>query len=110
MNNLLRQLGEVLFMSPVLGSKIGAKPYDPELLYVECRLCGNPVMWEAGKTTLLLRQSDINPGLIDESCMILSEGCHHCHPENEAFSLSIVRLASITAQEIAMLHRPAGNA
>lgn len=110
MNNLLRQLDEVLFMSPAVGSKTGAKDYDPELLYVECRLCGKPVMWEAGRTTSLLKQSDITPGMIDESCMIISEGCRNCHPEADGFTLSIVRLASFTAQDIAMLSRPAGNA
>ena len=110
MNNLLRQLGEALIMSPALGSKIGIKDYDPELLYVECRLCGKPVMWEAGRTTSLLKQSEIAQSMIDERCMIISEGCRQCHPEADGFSLSIVRLASFTAQDIAMLYRPFGNA
>ena len=110
MNNLLRQLGEMLAMSPALGSQKGVKDYDPELLYVECHLCGKPVLWEAGKTTTLLKQSDIAPGTLDESCLILSEGCHNCRPEADGYSLSIVRLATFTAQDIAMLSRPAGNA
>ncbi|MDL2306804.1 hypothetical protein LJC48_02065 [Desulfovibrio sp. OttesenSCG-928-C06] len=112
MNSLLRQLGEALLISPSFDPKEQSvvHDYDPEMLYVECRLCGKPVMWEAGRTTSLLVRTGINPHLIDERCLILSDGCKQCQPYEEAFPLSIVRLSAVTPQDLLLLHKTGGNA
>ncbi|MDR2504023.1 MAG: hypothetical protein LBD82_06565 [Deltaproteobacteria bacterium] len=86
------------------------KTYDPELLYVECRFCGRPILWAPGRTTHLLVQSDINPLTLDEHCLILSEGCRECMPESEGFHMSIVRLAKAPLAAMLMLRSPAGHA
>ncbi len=80
----------------------GNKPvlqYDLDLLYVECQYCGKPVIWEKGKTSLLLRGSGIDTSLLDAECMILSEGCPQCRPGTSLFHLYVVRVASFTAQD-----------
>lgn len=85
--------------------------YDPELLYVECQACGKPVLWEAGKTTELLEAADIDMTALDNTCMLVSDGCPQCHPETwEGFNLSIVRLAGISIEDALHLLKPGGNA
>lgn len=86
------------------------KVYDPELLYVECKLCGRPILWEQGRTTSLLLQSNINPLSIDAHCLILSEGCRECMPDADGFHLSIIRLATMPMSAVLLLQKPAGNA
>lgn len=88
----------------------GGKYYDPEMLYVECRHCGKPIVWEPGRTTWLLLRSRIKPHQIDEHCLILSDGCHECLPYASGFSMSIVRLAGLTTHDLAMLQKTAGRA
>ncbi len=83
------ETGEEVSPSKTLKNK-----YDPEMLYVECRVCGLPVVWEAGRTTLLLSRSSIHPGALDEHCLILSEGCPSCRPGENGYTLSVVRLAN----------------
>lgn len=85
--------------------------FDPELLYVECQLCGKPIVWESGKTTELLLAASVDLSTLDNTCMIVSEGCPHCHPEaHGGFTLAVVRLAGITAEEAVYMLRPGGNA
>ena len=85
--------------------------YDPELLYVECHVCGKPVLWEAGKTTELLEAADIDMSALDHTCMLLSDGCPLCRPEEwEGFNLSIVRLAGIPIEDALHMLKPGGNA
>lgn len=85
--------------------------FDPELLYVECHLCGKPVLWEQGKTTELLLAAGVDTSELDERCMILSEGCTTCMPfEKEGFTLAVVRLAGLTPEEAAHMAKPAGRA
>ncbi|MDR2161807.1 MAG: hypothetical protein LBO77_06695 [Desulfovibrio sp.] len=89
----------------------GAAAYDPELLYVECRLCGKPVLWEPGKTTELLLAAGVDISRLDERCLILSEGCPTCRPhENHGFTLAVVRIAGLTPEEAAHMEKPGGNA
>ncbi len=80
------------------------------MLYVECRKCGKPIMWEPGRTTAILARSSVNPDLVDERCMIVSDGCRDCSPQADAFALTIVRLAGISAQDLLLLHKTGGNA
>ncbi len=85
--------------------------YDPEMLYVECHLCGRPVVWEPGKTTELLQAGGVDFRTVDEHCLILSEGCLACQPnEKHGFSLAVVRIAGVTPNEAMYMDKPAGNA
>lgn len=84
--------------------------YDLDLVYVECRLCGKPVLWEKGKTSLLLHTSGLDTDLVDEECMILSDGCPHCRPESSMFHLQVVRVAALSPQDILLLSVHRGNA
>lgn len=89
----------------------GKLSYDPELLYVECQVCGKPVLWEAGKTTELLESADIDMNALDHTCMLLSDGCPLCSPEEwGGFNLSIVRLAGIPIEDALHMLKPGGNA
>ena len=84
--------------------------YDLDLTYVECRFCGKPVLWEKGKTSLLLRASGIDLSLLDAECLILSDGCPNCQPDASPFHLNVVRVASITPQDILLLSESKGRA
>lgn len=112
MNEFLAKLNQALNLSAVLDSRAdGRKSYDPELLYVECRNCGKPIVWEAGRTTAILLRSRVKPEFVDEHCLILSDGCRECMPYADGYPLSIVRLAGITPQDMILLHnKPGGNA
>ena len=91
----------------------GRKPaigYDLDLLYVECRFCGNPVLWEKGKTSLLLRASGIDTTLLNAECLILSEGCPQCRPGVSPLNLQVVRVTSITPQDTLLLSTKKGHA
>lgn len=112
MDKLLRPLemsipAAQLFEVP---SNTGKNPYDPELIYVECRACGRPVLWEPGRTTALLAESNINPMSVDEHCLILSDGCRQCMPDAESFHLSIVRLSNISLSSLMLMQEPKGHA
>lgn len=84
--------------------------YDLDLLYVECRNCGNPVLWRHGKTSMLVNASGIDTNLLDEECLILSEGCSRCRPQAPAFHLQVVRVAALSPQDIMLLCQHNGNA
>lgn len=85
--------------------------YDPELLYVECQVCGKPVLWEKGKTTELLLAAGVDMTTLDERCMIISEGCPSCSPqEREGYTLAVVRIAGLTPEEAEYMSRPGGTA
>lgn len=63
-----------------------------DLLYAECSRCGQPVLLEPDQTADVILWSGINPTQLDLSCMILSEGCPMCDPEEEYFPTHVVRL------------------
>ena len=84
--------------------------YDLDLMYVECRFCGSPVLWEQGKTSLLLRASGIDTSLLDAECLILSEGCPQCMPGVSPLMLHVARVTSATPQELLLLHTYKGRA
>jgi hypothetical protein len=85
--------------------------YDPEMLYVECHVCGKPVIWEVGKTTELLLSAGVDMSNLDERCLILSEGCPACAPGNRSgFTLAVVRIAGLTPEEAAYMARRGGSA
>ncbi len=82
--------------------------YDLDMVYVECRLCGKPVLWEKGNTSHLLRASGIDTKLLDAECMILSEGCPQCRPGESPYHLHVVRVASV--QDILLFSEGKGHA
>ena len=85
--------------------------YDPELLYVECQVCGKPVLWEKGRTTELLLTAGVDVSNLDERCLIVSEGCPSCSPfEKEGYTLAVVRIAGLTPEEAAHMSSPGGSA
>jgi hypothetical protein len=118
MNNVEYCLGTALAAAAGDGFSIrenleGRHPvvgYDLDLIYVECRFCGNPVLWEKGKTSLLLRASGIDTSLLDAECLILSEGCPQCRPGVSPLHLHVVRVTSITPQDALLLSMNKGHA
>lgn len=84
--------------------------YDLDLLYVECRLCGKPVLWDKGKTSMLVHASGIDVTLLDSECMILSEGCPACRPQTPLFHMQVVRVAALTLQDFMLLSENKANA
>jgi len=85
--------------------------YDPELLYVECQMCGKPVLWEPGKTTELLLAAGLDASKLDERCMIVSAGCPVCVPHVvDGYTLAVIRLAGLTPEEAVYMTRPGGTA
>ena len=89
----------------------GSPPYDPELLYVECQMCGKPVLWEKGKTTELLLAAGVDITSLDERCLIVSEGCPTCAPfEKGGYTLAVVRIAGLPPEEAVQMARPGGTA
>lgn len=63
-----------------------------EMMYAECSRCGHPVLLDPDQTEDVILWSGLDPRSVDAGCMILSEGCPNCHPEEEFFSTHIVRL------------------
>jgi hypothetical protein len=99
-----------IFSSPWQDS-FTEKKYDPEMIYVECQFCGKPVLWEPGKTTALLESAGIDLFMVDETCMIVADGCPACQPEEtQGYTLAVVRVAGITAEEALQMLKPGGNA
>lgn len=83
---------------------------DLDLLYVECRMCGKPVLWEKGKTSRLVYASGIDIGLLDLECMILSEGCPNCRPETPFFNMQVVRVAALSVNDLMVMNEHRGSA
>lgn len=112
MNKLLRQLDMSIPAARLLDApnNTNKQPYDPEMIYVECRSCGRPVLWEPGRTTALLAESRINPLSVDEQCLILSDGCRECSPESDSYHLSIIRLSNIPLSSLMLMQKPKGHA
>lgn len=109
-NALVSQAEDGFSIREDLQSRPRPASYDLDLLYVECRLCGKPVLWDKGKTGLLVRASGIDVTLLDAECMILSEGCPACRPQIALFHMQVVRVAALTAHDIMLLNENKGNA
>lgn len=118
MNNVEYRLGNALVsraedgfaVRKSLESRERPASYDLDLLYVECGLCGKPVLWEKGKTNLLVRASGIDVSLLDAECMIMSEGCPVCRPDTPLFHMQVVRVTALTPHDIMLLTENRGSA
>lgn len=75
------------------------QPYDLELLFVQCGICGRPVIWEEGRITTLLLSMGIDPLELDAYCMIMTHGCTFCRPGQEHF-FTILRFSKDDAHFI----------
>lgn len=84
--------------------------YDPELLYVECSHCGNPVIWEQGRTTELLQEAGLASSRLDARHLVLTEGCPTCAPDETFYETRVVRLAEKNDPELEALGDAEGNA
>lgn len=84
--------------------------YDPELLYVECGRCGNPVIWEQGRTTELLHEAGLATTRLDARHLVLTDGCPTCSPEESIFETRVVRLAEANEPGMEALREAEGNA
>jgi hypothetical protein len=109
-NALFTQAEDGISITGNLRAKQHRPGYDLDLLYVECRFCSKPLLWEQGKTSLLLHASGIDTTLLDAECMILSEGCPNCQPNTPSFQLHVVRVAAFSAQDLMLLHDNKGSA
>ncbi len=67
--------------------------YDPEMLFVECAKCGNPIIWEPGRTTEILEGAGIDPIEIDAQCLLISDGCPRCSA-GKIYHVQIFRVQS----------------
>ena len=101
--------GDISFSKNLKG-KHPKSAYDLDLLYVECRFCGKPVLWEQGKTSLLLQASGIDTTLLDAECMLLADGCPNCQPGKSSFQLHVVRVAAFAPEEAMLLQDNRGTA
>ena len=83
---------------PASGStaKTREKAFDPELMFVECFRCGEPLLWEPGRATAMLENAGVEPAILDEHCMILSDGCPNCTRGQVFFETKVVRVHSNT--------------
>jgi hypothetical protein len=87
---------------------LGISRFDPELLYVECRLCGRPVFWGSGLSTLAVAGAGISPSSLDARCMILTNGCEHCSPASRHEHV-VIRISG-SEEHDRLMDDPAGNA
>ena len=86
----------------------GLSRFDPELLYVECRLCGRPVNWESGLSTLAVAGGGIAENNLDARCMILTNGCRHCRPHGQ-YEHIVIRISG-SGKHDRLLDEPGGTA
>lgn len=93
-----------------LGKDTPVMDYDLDLTYVECRLCGTPVLWKKGRTSQLLYASGVDTSMLDAECLILSEGCPHCRASGSPYPLQVVRVTSLTPQDALLLSAFKGRA
>lgn len=65
--------------------------FDPELIFVECGNCGNPILWEDGKSTQVLLGAGVDPLEIDAHCILITNACPRCS-KGKYFSVQIARV------------------
>ncbi len=69
------------------------KGYDPEMLFVECAKCGNPIIWEKGRSTEILHSAGIDPLELDAQCLLVTDGCPRCS-KDRLYHVQIFRVQS----------------
>ncbi len=83
---------------------IGTKGFDPEMLFVECAKCGNPIIWEQGRSTEILQGAGIDPLELDAQCLLVTDGCPRCS-HNKLYHVQIFRVQS-NGEGISRIGRP----
>ncbi|GAB7081228.1 hypothetical protein [Megalodesulfovibrio paquesii] len=68
------------------------REFDLSLLYAECGVCGRPLVWSETATRLVLRRAGVDPGTLDYSHLLRTNGCGRCSPELEDATISLVKL------------------
>lgn len=107
----MRQIARIdhgVLRQPHVPSK--PKGYDPELMFVECARCGTPVMWEHGRATVVLHGAGVHAADLDDHCMIVTDGCAHCRPEEKEYRLKVIRISEIVHRDPLRDGEPVGNA
>jgi hypothetical protein len=74
------------------------RPFDPDLLFIECSKCGRALNWEKGATSMFLVRSGIDTGNLDSSFMILSMGCANCSPDELGYLTKLVQFSEKRSQ------------
>ncbi len=69
--------------------------YDPEMLFVECAKCGNPIIWEKGRSTEILQGAGIDPLELDAQCLLVTDGCPRCS-KGKLYHVQVYRVQSST--------------
>ena len=64
---------------------------DPEMMFVECSKCGNPIVWEPGRSTEILLGAGIDPLELDAHCLLVTDGCPRCSSSG-AYHVQIYRV------------------
>jgi hypothetical protein len=79
---------------PAPSPALAPEGFDPALLYVECLICGRPVLWRPARTHSLIEAAGFLPEELDHSCLIGTEGCPVCAPDRTSFPAMLVRVES----------------
>ncbi len=77
---------------PIISSS-NDQGYDPEMLFVECAKCGNPIIWEKGRSTEILQSAGIDPLELDAQCLLVTDGCPRCS-SGKLYHVQIFRVQS----------------
>ncbi len=67
--------------------------FDPELLFVECGKCGNPIVWEQGRATEILHSAGIDALELDAHCLLITDGCPRCS-KGKVYHVQVYRVES----------------
>ncbi len=81
--------------------------FDPELLFVECGKCGNPIVWEQGRATEILHNAGIDALELDPHCLLITDGCPRC-TKGKMYHVQVYRVES--AQSVWGHAKKPGNA
>ncbi len=65
--------------------------FDPEMLFVECGKCGQPVLWEKGRSTEILAGAGIDALELDPHCLLITDGCPRCS-NGQRYNVQVFRV------------------
>lgn len=97
-------------ITPLPGARERFEHIDPDLLYVECRQCGNPVLWGQGRTAKILKQAGIPSGQLSARHLLVTDGCPSCSPDQVHYETHVIELPEVFDPEMLALRNAAGTA